>query len=88
MGGPGPTSVKRLYPPVTSFGNNVRMPEELEGCQLRADIHALEGRIITLEVKIASLPTTRDITRVAFWAVLAGAVMVVFALFGVGAFFR
>jgi hypothetical protein len=64
------------------------MPDEPEDRLSRADIHALENRIFSLEVKIASLPTQRDLTRAAFWALLASAVIVLSAVFGVGAFFR
>ena len=52
------------------------MPDEPEDRLSRADIHALENRIVSLEVKIASLPTRRDLTRVAFLALLAGAALV------------
>ena len=51
------------------------MPDEPEDRLSRADIHALENRIVSLEVKIASLPTQRDLTRVAFLALLAGAAL-------------
>ena len=50
--------------------------DEPEDRLSRADIHALENRIVSLEVKIASLPTRRDLTRVAFLALLAGAALV------------
>jgi hypothetical protein len=67
----------------------MHMPDEPEDRLSRADIHALENRIFSLEVKIASLPTQRDLTRVAFWAaLLAGAVIVLLVVFGVGACFR
>ena len=52
------------------------MQDEPEDRLSRADIHALENRIVSLEVKIASLPTQRDLTRVAFLALLAGAALV------------
>jgi hypothetical protein len=58
------------------------MPDEPEDRLSRADIHAVENRIFSLKVKIASLPTQRDLTRVAFWALLAGAVIVLSAVFG------
>jgi hypothetical protein len=52
------------------------MPDEPEDRLSRADIHALENRIVSLEVKIAALPTQRDLTRVALLALLAGAALV------------
>ena len=43
------------------------MADKSEERLLCADDHAVEGRLLSLEVKIASLPMLRDLTRVAFW---------------------
>jgi hypothetical protein len=48
----------------------------------------VEGRLLSLEVKIASLPMLRDLTRVAFWAVLVGTVIVLLGILGIEALVR
>jgi hypothetical protein len=64
------------------------MADKSEERLLCADDHAVEGRLLSLEVKIASLPMLRDLTRVAFWAVLVGTVIVILGILGIEALVR
>jgi hypothetical protein len=64
------------------------MADKAEERPLRTDLHAVEDRLITLEVKIASLPTQRDLTRIASWAVLVGTIIILLAILGIEAFVR
>ena len=50
------------------------MPEERsEDRLLREDIYELENKLDSLEAKLASLPTQRDLTRVALLSLLSAA---------------
>jgi hypothetical protein len=61
------------------------MPEEPEDRLLRTDLYEIENKIDLIETKLSALPTQRDLTRVALFTLLSGAVLV---LFGIGVFLR
>ena len=61
------------------------LEERSEDRLLREDLYELENKLDSLESKLASLPTQRDLTLVALRSLLSGAVLV---LFGIEAFLR
>jgi hypothetical protein len=65
--------------------DTMSMPEEPEDRLLRTDLYEIENKIDLIETKLAALPTQRDLTRVALFTLLSGAVLV---LFGIGVFLR
>ena len=59
--------------------------KESEDRLLRVDLYEIENKLDSIDIKVAAIPTQRDLTRVALLALLTGAVLV---LFGMEAFLR